>query len=47
MEVIPDFTGATMRDFVTRNITVGTTVYTDGFKSFEGLTAAGYKHVSF
>ena len=45
MEVIPDFTGATMRDFVTRNVTVGTTVYTDGFKSFEGLTAAGYKHV--
>ena len=34
-----------MRDFVTRNVTVGTTVYTDGFKSFEGLTAAGYRHV--
>jgi transposase-like protein len=46
MEVIPDFTGATMRDFVTRNITVGTTIYTDGLKSFDGLTAAGYSHVS-
>jgi len=45
MEVISDFTGATMRDFVTRNVTVGTTVYTDGFKSFEGLAAAGYKHI--
>jgi len=45
MEVIPDFAGATMRDFVTRNITVGATVYTDGLKSFEGLIAAGYRHV--
>ncbi len=45
MEVIPDSSGATMRDFVTRNVAVGTTVYTDGWKSFEGLTAAGYKHV--
>lgn len=45
MKVISDFTGATMRDFVTRNVTVGTTVYTDGFKSFEGLATAGYKHV--
>ncbi len=40
MEVIPDFTGPTMRDCVARNVTVGTTVYTDGFKSFEGLTKA-------
>jgi hypothetical protein len=27
MEVIPDFAGATMRDFVTRNVTTGSTVY--------------------
>jgi transposase-like protein len=45
MEVIPDFAGATMRDFVTRNITVGATIYTDGLKSFEEITAAGYRHV--
>jgi transposase-like protein len=45
MEVIPDFAGATMRDFVTRNIAPGTTIHSDGLKSFEGLTAAGYKHV--
>src|SRR5918996_6203809 len=45
MEIIPDFAGATMRDFVTRNIAVGATIYTDGLKSFEGLTAAGYRHV--
>ena len=43
MEVIPDFAGPTMRDFVTRNITVGATVHTDGLKSFEVLT--GYTHV--
>jgi hypothetical protein len=30
-----------MRDFVTRNVAVGATVYTDGFKSFEGLAAKG------
>jgi transposase-like protein len=45
MQVIRDFTGATMRDFVARNITVGATIYTDGLKSFDGLTAAGYAHV--
>jgi transposase-like protein len=45
MEVIPDFSGATMLDFVTRNITVGATIYTDGLKSFDGLTPAGYTHV--
>jgi len=45
MEVIPDFSGATMRRFVARNITLGATVYTDGLKSFEGLAAAGYTHV--
>jgi transposase-like protein len=45
MEVIPDFAGATIREFISRNITVGATVYTDGLKSFEGLPASGYKHV--
>jgi transposase-like protein len=45
MEVIPNFAGVTILDFVTRNITAGTTVYTDGLKSFEGITAAGYRHV--
>jgi transposase-like protein len=45
MEVIRDFTGTTMRDFVDRNITVGASIYTGGLKSFDGLTAAGYAHV--
>ena len=46
MEVIPDFAGATIRAFVGRNITVGATIYTDGPKSYGGLAACGYKHVS-
>src|SRR6266581_2081625 len=45
MEVIPDFSAATIRRFVARNIAVGATVYTDRLKSFEGLPASGYKHV--
>lgn len=45
MEVIPNFAGVTMLDFVTRNITPGATVYTDGLPSFEGIMAAGYRHV--
>ena len=45
MEVIPDFAWHTIRTFVTRNIAKGATVYTDGLKSFESLTAAGYRHI--
>jgi len=45
MEVIPDFSGATIREFVRRNVTRGATLYTDGLKSFDGLPASGYKHV--
>lgn len=43
MEVIPDFTAATIRAFAVRNIGPGATIYTDGLKSFAGL-AAGYTH---
>jgi len=45
MEVIPDFAWPAIRTFVTRNIAKGATVYTDGLMSFEGLTAAGYRHI--
>ena len=34
-----------MRDFATRNVAAGATIYTDGLQSFEGLVGAGYKHV--
>ncbi len=45
MQVIPDFAGATIREFVSRNVALGATICTDGLKSFDGLPASGYKHV--
>lgn len=45
MEVIPDFKSATLLGFLKRNVKPGTTVYTDGLKSFVGLEEAGFKHV--
>ena len=45
MEVIHDFTGATMNDFIQRNVTPGSTIYTDGLRSFSGLENIGFKHV--
>src|SRR5262245_32579645 len=46
MEVIGDFSAATFREFIKRNIAPGATVYTDGLKSFASLTEAGYTHVA-
>jgi len=45
MDVIPNFTAATMRQFALRNIAVGATIFTDGLKSFGGLAEAGFTHV--
>ena len=45
MEVISNFRGKTIREFAARNVVVGSTIYTDGLKSFEGLAEAGYKHI--
>ena len=44
MAVIPDFKAATIIPFLTRNIEPGSTIYTDGLKSFAGRTEPGYKH---
>ncbi len=44
MEVIADFKGATIRDFVVRNIAPASTLYTDGLKSYVGLKEVGYAH---
>jgi transposase-like protein len=46
MKVIPDFKAATIIPFLTRNVTPGSTIYTDGLKSFVGLSEAGFKHVA-
>ena|SRR5215469_5851782 len=45
MAVIPDFRGETLLAFLKDNVAPGTTVYTDGLKSFSGLKEAGFAHV--
>lgn len=37
MAVIPDFKRATLIGFLKQNVALGSTVYTDGLKSFTGL----------
>lgn len=43
MAVIPDFKATTLRAFITQHVTPGSTIYTDGLKSFTDLE--GYHHV--
>src|SRR5260370_37015933 len=43
MKVIPDFKAKTIIPFLTQNVSPGSTIYTDGLKSFEGLPEAGFK----
>lgn len=49
MKVIPDFKAKTIIPFFipffTQNVSLGSTIYTDGLKSFEGLSEAGFKHL--
>jgi transposase-like protein len=45
MSVIPDFNAATIMSFLTQHVAPGSTIYTDGLKSFSGLLEAGFKHV--
>ena len=44
MAVIPNFRKATITEFLAQNIATGSTIYTDGLKSFAGLEEAGFKH---
>jgi len=46
MKMIPDFKAKTMIRFLTENISSGSTIYTDGLKSFTGLPEAGFKHIA-
>src|SRR5712692_2115911 len=46
MRVIPDFKAKTIIPFLTQNVSPGSTIYTDGLKSFEGLPEAGFKHIA-
>jgi transposase-like protein len=45
MAVIPDFKSTTLIAFLKQNVAPGSTVYTDGLKSFTGLQEAGFQHV--
>jgi transposase-like protein len=46
MALIPDFKGTTLLAFLKQNVTAGSTVYTDGLKSFAGLQEVGFQHVA-
>jgi len=46
MNVIPDSKASTIIPVLTRNVAPGSTIYTDGLKSFVGLVVAGFKHVA-
>src|ERR1700730_14371317 len=43
--VIPDFKGVTLNGFIQQNVASGSTIYTDGLKSFTGLKQAGFRHL--
>ena len=44
IEVIPNTTGDTLKDFVERNCEPGSIIYTDGLNSYRGLDQLGYQH---
>ena len=46
MSVIPDFKQTTMLAFVMQHVAPGSTVYSDGLKSFDGLQTADVRHVA-
>jgi len=45
MSVIRDFKATTILRFLSQNVAPGSTIYTDGLKSFASLAEAGFKHV--
>ena len=45
MAVIPDFKSVTLRAFVQHNVAPGSTIYTDGLKSFTGFEQTGFRHI--
>ena len=45
MKVIPDFKAKTIVPFLKQNVSAGSTIYTDGLKSFESLSEAGFEHI--
>ena len=46
MGMILDFKAVTIMSFLIQHVALGSTIYTDGLKSFSGLLEAGFKHVA-
>ena len=46
MSVIPNFKASTITRFLIQNVAPGSTIYTDGLKSFAGLADVGFRHVA-
>ena len=46
MAVVPDFKQTTMITFVNHHVAPGSTIYTGGLKGYEGLQAAGVRHIA-
>lgn len=46
MAVIPDFKKTTLGHFIKEHIAPGSTIYTDGLKTFAGLPEAGFRHIA-
>src|SRR6059036_2636117 len=45
MAVIPDFKATTITHFRTQNVAPGSTIFTDGLKTFTGLHEIGFQHI--
>jgi transposase-like protein len=45
MAVIPDFRKVTITKFLVQNVATGSTIYTDGLKTFAGLEEVGFQHI--
>src|SRR5258707_12208041 len=45
MAVIPDFRATTINSFITQNVAPGSTIHTDGLKSFAGLQDIGFENI--
>ncbi len=45
MKMIPDFKATTIIPFLQQNIALGSTIHTDGLKSFGGIKEAGFNRM--
>jgi transposase-like protein len=45
MQRIPDASAESLERFIKENITKGSTIHTDGWKGYGGVSALGYKHL--